>query len=184
MYNRDYFWKPFGSERVSESQKALKSAKKYFYPTFWSFWAKLNLKKLFLIRSEILRLLVNTLTANYEYSRSNRGNLPLPVQIKLSKKPWAFSFIFFPLLEYKLNSQCSEKKKWVSSVKYFWTYWLRKMCLFKCIKAIVSENHLAVNVLTSPRNSWNLQKSTFILLFYQSETNWVSKSYFSLDMRF
>ena len=29
----------------------------------------------------------NTLTANYEYSRSNRENLPLPIQIKLSKKP-------------------------------------------------------------------------------------------------
>ena len=30
---------------------------------------------------------INTLTANYEYSRSNRENLPLPNQIKLSKKP-------------------------------------------------------------------------------------------------
>ena len=28
----------------------------------------------------------NTLTANYEYSRSNKENLPLPIQIKLSKK--------------------------------------------------------------------------------------------------
>ena len=28
----------------------------------------------------------NTLTANYEYSRSTRENLPLPIQIKLSKK--------------------------------------------------------------------------------------------------
>ena len=43
-------------------------------------------KKLFLIRSEILGLLVNTLTANYEYSRSNEENLPLPIQMKLSKK--------------------------------------------------------------------------------------------------
>ena len=30
---------------------------------------------------------INTLTANYEYSRINRENLPLPIQIKLSKKP-------------------------------------------------------------------------------------------------
>ena len=29
----------------------------------------------------------NTLTANYEYSRRNRENLPLQIQIKLSKKP-------------------------------------------------------------------------------------------------
>ena len=33
------------------------------------------------------KLKFNTLTANYEYSRSNRENLPLPIQIKLSKKP-------------------------------------------------------------------------------------------------
>ena len=43
--------------------------------------------ELFLIRSETLGVLVNTLTANYEYSRSNRENLPLPIQMKVSKKP-------------------------------------------------------------------------------------------------
>ena len=29
----------------------------------------------------------NTLTANYEHSRSNREKLPLPIPINLSKKP-------------------------------------------------------------------------------------------------
>ena len=87
MDNRACFLKPFGSERVNESQKLLKSEEKYFYPTFSSFWAQLSWKKLFLIIYEILGLLVNTLTANYEYSHSNRENLPLPIQIKLSKKP-------------------------------------------------------------------------------------------------
>ena len=46
-----------------------------------------NVLKFFLIRSEILGLLGNTLTANYGYSRSNRENLLLQIQIKLSKKP-------------------------------------------------------------------------------------------------
>ena len=87
MHNRACFWKPFGSERVNESQKLLQYAEKNFYPTFSSFWAKLSYKRLFLIRSEILGLLHNTLTANYEYSRSNRENLQFPIQIKLSKKP-------------------------------------------------------------------------------------------------
>ena len=50
------------------------------------------------------------LTANYEYSRSNRENLPLPIQIKLSKKPEIFCCIFFAFLESTLNFQCSEKK--------------------------------------------------------------------------
>ena len=86
MHNRACFWKPFRSERFNESQKLLKSAEKYFYPIFPWFWAKLSQKKLFLIRSEILGVLAKTLTANYEDSRSNSENLPLPIQIQLCKK--------------------------------------------------------------------------------------------------
>ena len=37
----------------------------------------------------------NKLTANYEYYGSNRENLPLPIQIQLSKKPKIFCCIFF-----------------------------------------------------------------------------------------
>ena len=33
---------------------------------------------------------VNTLTANDEYSRSNRENLPLPIQAQLPEKPKTF----------------------------------------------------------------------------------------------
>ena len=57
------------------------------------------------------------------------------------------------------------------------------MCSFKCIRGLVSENALTVNVVTSPKNSWDLQKSTFILLFDHSEPNWVTESYFSSDLR-
>ena len=72
MHHRDCFWKPFGSECVNESQKLLKSAEKHFYPTLSWFWGIPSLKKLILIRSEILAILVNTLTPNYEYSRNNK----------------------------------------------------------------------------------------------------------------
>ena len=95
MHNRDCFSKPFRSEHVNESQKLLKSAEKYLFHTFSSIWAKLSLKKLFLIRFHILGLLVNTLTANCKYSRKNRENLPLQIQIKLYKKPYTFSGTFF-----------------------------------------------------------------------------------------
>ena len=50
------------------------------------------------------------LTGNYEHSRSNRENLPWPIQIKLSKKPSTFSSIFFPFLVFAWNIKCSEKK--------------------------------------------------------------------------
>ena len=58
------------------------------------------------------------------------------------------------------------------------------MCLFKCITGLVSENPLAVNVLTSFKNSRNLQESTFVLSFIHSKLNWVRKSYFQSDLRF
>ena len=42
MDNRACYLNPFDSERVNESQKLLKYAEKYFYPTFSSFWGKLS----------------------------------------------------------------------------------------------------------------------------------------------
>ena len=91
MHKRSSFWKPFGSQRVNESQKLLKSAEKHFYPISSLFWAKLSWIKSFLVRSETLGPLVNTLTGDDKYSRHNRENLPLPIPIQLSKK-WLLQF--------------------------------------------------------------------------------------------
>ena len=52
----------------------------------------------------------NKLTANYKYYRSNRENLPLPIQIQLSKKPKIFCCVVFAFLEFTLNLECFEKK--------------------------------------------------------------------------
>ena len=53
----------------------------------------------------------NTLTANYEYSRSNTDKLPLPVQMQVSKKPETFSTFFIGVLKSALNFEHFEKKK-------------------------------------------------------------------------
>ena len=63
-----------------------------------------------MIRSEILGLLDNTLTANYEYSHINRENLLLPNQAQLSQTPSIFCGIVFAFLKLELNFQCFEKK--------------------------------------------------------------------------
>ena len=47
-----------------------------------------------LLTSPQLRLLVNTLNANYEYSGNNKENLPLPIHIKLSKNHKLFAPFF------------------------------------------------------------------------------------------
>ena len=74
-----------------------------------------------------------TLTSNYEYSRSSRENFLLPIQMQLSEKPKTFCQFL--------------RKQWASKLKYFWSYWLQKTCLLKCIKGLASESPLAVNVL-------------------------------------
>ena len=61
-----------------------------------------------LVRSEILGLLVNTLTTNYEYSHSNTDNLPLPFQMQLFK---TFSSFFIAFSESALNFEHFQKKK-------------------------------------------------------------------------
>ena len=57
------------------------------------------------------------------------------------------------------------KINWASYLTQFRSYQPWKTRLLKCINGLVSENPTVVNVLTSPQNSWNLQKSTVILLF-------------------
>ena len=104
------FRKPFGRERVNESLKLLQSAEKYFCPTFSSFLANLSWKKSFLFRTEILGLLVNTLTANYEYCRNKSDNLPLPVPIQLSVKLMTFSWFFIAFFESTLNFEHFKQK--------------------------------------------------------------------------
>ena len=62
---------------ISESKVAEFSGNEFYF--------KKNIHRAFLYLSKCP---FNTLTADYEYSRSNRENLPIPMQ--LSKKPKKF----------------------------------------------------------------------------------------------
>ena len=53
---------------------------------------------------------MNTMIRNCEYSPSNSENLPLGIQIKLSKKPENFCSIFFAVLLSTWIFQYSEKE--------------------------------------------------------------------------
>ena len=103
-----------------------------------------------LVRSEILGLLVNTLTANYEYSRSNTDNLPLPFQMQLSEKLKRFFPSFIAFSESALNFEHFQKTKEVHSPSISEVIdSQRRVYLNACRKGLVFENILAVNVLTS-----------------------------------
>ena len=96
--------------KCNESLKLLKSAERYFYPSFSSVWVNLSSKKSFLVRSEILGLLVTKFTGTYKYSRSNTDKVPLPVQMQLSETLGTFSGIFIPFFKSALNFEHFPKK--------------------------------------------------------------------------
>ena len=61
------FKTPLRNERVNGFQTLLKSARHHYYPPFSRIPGKLSRKKSALVWSEILRLLVNTLTVDGKY---------------------------------------------------------------------------------------------------------------------
>ena len=61
------------------------------------------LEKSLLVIHKILRLLVNTLTADDKHYLLNRNNLAQPIQIQLSEKQKIFSEFFLPFLKSVLN---------------------------------------------------------------------------------
>ena len=63
-----------------------------------------------LVRSELLRHLFNTLTADYKYSRQNRDNLWQQVSRQIYRKLNTFSGFFITFLKSTLNLEYFEKK--------------------------------------------------------------------------
>ena len=68
------------------------------------------MKESLLVTCEILRLFVNTLTADDKYSLFSRDNLMQPVQIHLSQKQKNFSGMIVAFFKSTLNFQHFQKK--------------------------------------------------------------------------
>ena len=65
----------FGRQHVNGSQTLLRSSRNHLHTTLPLIGDSGSRKRLFLIRSELLGQFVNTLTADYKYSRRNRESL-------------------------------------------------------------------------------------------------------------
>ena len=63
-----------------------------------------------LVLGEILRVFVNTLTADGKYPVQECQNLQLPIEMQLSEKRKSFSKFFVPFLESTSNFNHFEKK--------------------------------------------------------------------------
>ena len=104
------FRTPFANERVNGFQTLLKSGRHHYYPLFSSIRDKLSWKKSSSVWYEILRLFVNTLTADDKYSGSNMQNLQQQLQTALSQKQRIVSGFFIPFLECTWNLEHFQKK--------------------------------------------------------------------------
>ena len=91
-------------------QTLLKSRSQHLCPIHFSLGRKLCSKMSLLFTSQILGLLLNTLTTNEKYPLLNRGNLMIPIQMQLSQKQKTFRESFAPFLKFRLNLECFEKK--------------------------------------------------------------------------
>ena len=81
------------------------------HPIFPWIWDKLSWKKSALVRSKILGLFVNTLTAEYTYSRRNMQTFTQKVQTPLSLKQKTFSGFFIASLKSTWNLKHFQKKR-------------------------------------------------------------------------
>ena len=63
------------SQHVNGSKRLLQSACQYFCHIFWSLWKEISSKGSVLDVPEILRLLINILTADDKYSHSAKASL-------------------------------------------------------------------------------------------------------------
>ena len=77
---------------------------------------KLSWKKSALVRSKILGLFVNTLTAEYMYSDRNMQTLTQQVRTLLSLKQKTFSGFFITFLKSTWNGEHFQKKRESSSL--------------------------------------------------------------------
>ena len=73
-------------------------------------------KRSALVRSKILGLFVNTLTAEYTYSRRNMQTFTQHIQRPLSLKQKTFSGYFIAFLKFTLNGEHFQKKGECSSL--------------------------------------------------------------------
>ena len=96
--------------QLMDSKHCLNLHGYYYYAIFPWIWDKLSWKKCALVRSKILGLFVNTLTAEYKYSRRNMQSFAQQVQKPLSLKQKTFSGFFIPFLKSTSNAEHFQKK--------------------------------------------------------------------------
>ena len=91
---------PSYGQRVKRSKTLVKCPWQYFYKTCLLLWSKLTWETSLLLIFELLRVFIETLTADHRYSLCYIWNLKVLHQMQLSKKLITFSGFFCPFLKF------------------------------------------------------------------------------------
>ena len=143
-----------------------------FFPWIWD---KLSWKKSALVRSKILGLFLNTLTAKYTYSRRNMETLTQQVQTPLSLKQKTFSGFVIAFLKSTWNGEHFQKKGESSSLSISEIIDSKRGGYLSAWKALPQQLSV-INLLTGSKHCLNMQGITIILFFQESGLNWAGKS--------
>ena len=138
MSKKSRFWRSFDKHHVKGIQRLLKSDPQNLRHIYWSMWRQLSSKETLLVICQVLRLLVNTLTADDKYSLLNRDNLMQPIHMQLSLKAKTFSRFFSAFLTSRLNFEHFQKKMTLIA-DVFSKLRTQKPWLDQCLKIPVSE---------------------------------------------
>ena len=110
MSKKSRFRRPFQKQHGKRVKTLLKSERQYLYYNHWSISWKLTYEKSLLVIFKILRLFVNTLTADDKYSLLNIDNSRQPNQMQLSQKQKTFSQIYSLFLKSTLDFEHFQRK--------------------------------------------------------------------------
>ena len=101
---------PCYRQHIKRSKTLVKCPWQYFYQTFLLLWSKLTWETSLLLIFELLRVFIETLTADHRYSLCYIWNLQVLHQMQLSKKLKTFTQFFCPFLKSPSNFEHIEKK--------------------------------------------------------------------------
>ena len=176
MPKKSSFKGSFGKQHGQRAQTLLKFAWQHLYHIYWSLGRQFSYKKSLLVICKISRLFPNTLSADGKYSLLNRDNLTQPIQMQVSGKLKTFAQFSAAFLKSRLNFEHFQKKGWLSYLRYFRNYGLRKKWLHQCLKSPIWRDLSESFMVNAPKHCWNLHGSTFTIFIDHCECNWLAKS--------
>ena len=168
--------RPFKNKDGKRGKSLLKVEWQDLHQIYRSMRRQLIYKMSPLVMCKILRLFVNTLSADDKYSFLNRDNLGQPIQMQLSQKPKKKFLYFSTFSKSSLNFEHFQKKDDPHSWCISEGTDSKILCLDQCLKSLASAYPSKSNMVNASQHCWNLNDSTCTIFIDQCEGNWVVKS--------